>query len=850
MKFVLEINNSEKPEAAYVGWTPVECMLYIENHKWNENPLPITVTVGNTNGKGRLSLYKSNAPDATPVKELKYDFRSTHSPNMTFYIAGKYPYASVAEKDTYIKVEADNGDLGSIEKKVMVRVRKNVEHMEEKEIEKFLAAWVRLNKDAAKGSYKGSYTAPPPTSLLHEIILMHSYDTANEIHDRRSFHPWHRAFALHLERELQNVDPTVTLPYWRFDQPAPTLFAKDFIGKTEYSNEKEPNIHNLIEPKFSLSNPLFTYAKNTLWGPLRRSYNYKKLNPAESKPNDSIRSQSDVINETDTFIGWGWFEERRSHNPAHAAFSGHVVDIGRDPADPLFFLLHSNVDRLWALWQEKHDRYDSTQKATYPFLGKYDGLVGQAWIDENEDKVYLDGNDEPIMFAPDDEDIGNFSKDTLWPWNKFHEASRPSRAWYAPGYAKTDKGSVPQINIPFPTSPTSSYPADNHALTLSSTIDYQNRLKQSSTLGFDYDDVPYFDRDKEEKKEAQHEVPMINRMQFNQDFLNNDLSVNERLEAAKHAIIESEQDVDATVAILLNQQEPEEIRLRALQLVDHTTAKFLEVALEIITSSQALTSLRLEAIHQVLAAKRWNRHFHNIAPQFYAVLRGLIKHDDKRLGLKAISILAAHEDRVVQEFLVEELEKVNNSYLPKEIVISLLRQSNKPQHTQLFRKIFENKNENDTVRVAALEGLSTDTNSKALLKEVVQNANQKATFRTAAALALHHLDSALMNEIAAQHIEKTTSNNFKKNAGGEGFTEDQTHFKALLLNMLLYTADKKHLVKAGLKKGLQQLRNISTDSELKLQSVNKAAGLPKNLTILNKLSSKLLQKIQRDEDDQ
>ena len=45
-----------------------------------------------------------------------------------------------------------------------------------------------------------------------------------EAHGFSAFYPWHRAYLLDLERELQNIDPSVSLPYWRFDQPAPGLF--------------------------------------------------------------------------------------------------------------------------------------------------------------------------------------------------------------------------------------------------------------------------------------------------------------------------------------------------------------------------------------------------------------------------------------------------------------------------------------------------------------------------------------------------------------------------------------------------------------------------------------------------
>ena len=59
---------------------------------------------------------------------------------------------------------------------------------------------------------------------------MHTDDTNDEAHSRDAFLPWHRAYLLDLERELQAIDPSVTVPYWRFDQPAPRVFSRYLHG--------------------------------------------------------------------------------------------------------------------------------------------------------------------------------------------------------------------------------------------------------------------------------------------------------------------------------------------------------------------------------------------------------------------------------------------------------------------------------------------------------------------------------------------------------------------------------------------------------------------------------------------
>jgi Common central domain of tyrosinase len=60
---------------------------------------------------------------------------------------------------------------------------------------------------------------------------MHRLEIAlDQAHGNPGFLSWHRAYLLDLERELQKIDPSVTLPYWRFDQPAPNAFTADFMG--------------------------------------------------------------------------------------------------------------------------------------------------------------------------------------------------------------------------------------------------------------------------------------------------------------------------------------------------------------------------------------------------------------------------------------------------------------------------------------------------------------------------------------------------------------------------------------------------------------------------------------------
>ena len=125
----------------------------------------------------------------------------------------------------------------------------------------------------------------------------------------KNFLAWHRRFILRLEQQLQAINPTVSLPYW--------------------NTVTHPNIPA----------PLNTTAFRTSWG-LIRNWNPVFLPSA-------MQFQS-VMLRTD-FAGFQ-FELERVHGGVHNAVGGQMAQTN-SPADPLFWLHHANIDRIWSAWQ-------------------------------------------------------------------------------------------------------------------------------------------------------------------------------------------------------------------------------------------------------------------------------------------------------------------------------------------------------------------------------------------------------------------------------------------------------------------------------------------------------------------
>jgi len=294
-----------------------------------------------------------------------------------------------------------------------VRIRKNAQTLPAPERDRFLAALGTLNAQG-QGAYR-------------DFRDMHTAVSILEMHGNMGFLPWHRTYVLDLERALQAIDPTVAVPYWRFDEPAPDVFTRDFMG------ESDPQDQAVFRPGHALEH-WFTDGQLGII----RGLDFRLDGPAK------------VMNEFDTmalgtpgdvFSGFHRMEDD-PHGNAHTSFS-QISPIAHVPTavrDPLFFMLHANVDRLWAKWQWVKHRENSTNPAAYA--------------------------------PPSPPRIGHNLGDTMWPWNGITGKPRPPTA---PGG-------------PFPATVVTPLPGQTPKV--QDMFDHLGVVGANS-LGYAYDDVPF-----------------------------------------------------------------------------------------------------------------------------------------------------------------------------------------------------------------------------------------------------------------------------------------------------------------------------------------------------------------------
>ena len=197
----------------------------------------------------------------------------------------------------------------------------------------------------------------------------------NAAHSDPVFGPWHRFMLRQMELNLQRVlgKSDFGLPYWDWaadgeltpaKQKKSKLWTPTGIGGTGSPITDGPFIYNSADPASfrvlvetdSNGNPRQTKrGLNRDIGNSQQPALPKKANTAHAltKPvydapqwngsSDSFR------NELEGWLPYGM------HNAVHVWVGGDMLPAA-SPNDPVFFLNHCNVDRVWEAWMKQHGR--------------------------------------------------------------------------------------------------------------------------------------------------------------------------------------------------------------------------------------------------------------------------------------------------------------------------------------------------------------------------------------------------------------------------------------------------------------------------------------------------------------
>lgn len=200
----------------------------------------------------------------------------------------------------------------------MTDLRKDQASLTAVERKRFLCAYQTLINDGRLGA----------------LVAIHAQ--THYQHGSQRFLPWHRVYLLQLEQALQTVHPDVTIPYWNW---------------TDDSEQSIPMWLASFKPTVPMPAPTaaitVTRAANTSAGLATLASNIPAILDVGDFP--TFTSSLEAV-----------------HGGVHVWVGGSMSQVPTAPADPIFWMHHANIDRLWWQWQQTHPGLNPNLTGTGP----------------------------------------------------------------------------------------------------------------------------------------------------------------------------------------------------------------------------------------------------------------------------------------------------------------------------------------------------------------------------------------------------------------------------------------------------------------------------------------------------
>jgi tyrosinase len=228
-------------------------------------------------------------------------------------------------------------------------------------------------------------TPTDPTSWSYQAAIHGTYRSPAQPlwntcqHGTYFFLAWHRIYIYFFERIVRaSSNPSFDLPYWDYDNPT---------SPTDSKLQLPPQFRDT-------SSPLFVSQRSTTMnaggylpvGDVVSDYSMKRVQFTCGSTNwDSSFSGQQVASPIHFNAGFGALESL-PHNAVHDDVGGWMGDPNTAAQDPIFWLHHGNIDRLWDAWIKLDQSRQDTQDPNWLDTKFY-------FFDENKQQCYLTAAD-------------------------------------------------------------------------------------------------------------------------------------------------------------------------------------------------------------------------------------------------------------------------------------------------------------------------------------------------------------------------------------------------------------------------------------------------------------------------
>lgn len=281
-------------------------------------------------------------------------------------------------------------------------VRKSAADLTDQERDRFLEALIRLKQRQVPNPPGGvAFSVYDQFVLLHGAVMAVTVpgqaEPVNMAHWNIGFCPWHRQYIRSFEKALQSEVPGVVLPYWDWadhSQALATLFTDEFLSELGASPPANVQGGVLQNPVPTAERPDWWPVDATGW-PVALAENWgttlqRGTGTDTWPPSDTQIQTLEALDMRGTGIHHFWYFwialeggapgvsiggplatlARRTHNTGHNFIGGHMGGA-YSPNDPIFWLHHANVDRLWDRWQRLQiEAQGGSHSDNYPPAGE------------------------------------------------------------------------------------------------------------------------------------------------------------------------------------------------------------------------------------------------------------------------------------------------------------------------------------------------------------------------------------------------------------------------------------------------------------------------------------------------
>lgn len=217
-----------------------------------------------------------------------------------------------------------------------IRYRKNIDCLTNEELhdlrEGFAGIYALPASDPNSFARQASFHGGPPTSYCR--------------HGAPGFFSWHRAEVRAFEDALRSIRCDVSLPFWDWAS-GPSTGVPGVCRDATYVNRLGATVPN----------PLYS-------GPRSGGGQTARRSDIDTTAFDDLASTAQTALSATTFSS---FQSQINgvHGGVHVRVGGDMTSVPTASYDPIFYLHHSNVDRLWARWQATHPGPLPAAEATF-----------------------------------------------------------------------------------------------------------------------------------------------------------------------------------------------------------------------------------------------------------------------------------------------------------------------------------------------------------------------------------------------------------------------------------------------------------------------------------------------------